>query len=449
MKVLLVGNGAREHVMGEALAKTAEVYCVMGANNPGLVALAAGHATGKTTNPEFVLKKAKEWGVDYCVVGPEAPLGEGVTDVLEENGILCASPSKAAAQIELDKSFCRELMEKHACRGRAVYKVFDNGDDAAEFIEVYDKPVAVKPLGLTGGKGVKVVADVPGQLKTLEAAKKYAKKVIEDGIGGGARVIIEEKLEGEEFTIQAFVDGEYVVPTPAVQDHKFAYDGDKGPFTGGMGSYSNAGMLLPFMKQEDYDQAVDVLRDVVAALKAENTPYKGVMYGQFMLTGEGPKVVEINARFGDPEAMNVLPVLKTPYCEVCEAINEGELVSIPLEFEPKATVCKYIVPKGYPQKPESGKKVRITGKPKSRMYYASVDKKKDGIHMSSSRALAFVGIGDTIEEAEAVAAKDLSLVKGRVQYRKDIGTPELIQKRIRHMNELREAVRVINRPITK
>ena len=437
MKVLLVGNGAREHVMGEALAKTVDVYCVMGAKNPGLAAIAKESVIGKITDPEFVLRKAKEWGVDYCVVGPEAPLGEGVTDVLEGEGILCASPSRAASQIELDKSFCRELMDKHECGGRVVYKVFDNAKDAAEFIDVYGKPVVIKPLGLTGGKGVKIMADQPGQLKSAAAAKKYAKQVIEDSIGGHGRVVVEEKLEGEEFTIQAFVDGEYVAPTPAVQDHKFAYDGDKGPFTGGMGSYSNAGKLLPFMRPEDYDEAVEILRDIVSALAQEGIKYKGVMYGQFMLTVDGPKVVEINARFGDPEAMNTFTVLKTPYSDVCEAINEGELENLPIEFEEKATVCKYVVPKGYPTKPEKGKKVKVEGKPKSRMYYASVDSKRDGLHMSGSRALAFVAIGDTIEEAEAVAAQDLSLVKGRVQYRTDIGTPELIEKRIRHMDELR------------
>ena len=439
MKVLLVGNGAREHAMGEALAKSAELYCAMGANNPGLSSLSERHATGKITDPDFVLEKAKGWEVDYCVVGPEAVLAAGVTDALEADGIPCASPSRDAAQIELDKAYCRELMERHKCRGRTVYRVFGNGDAAAEFIRVYGRPVAVKPIGITGGKGVKVVADLPGQLKDLEAAKEYAKKIIGEGIGGETRVIVEEKLEGEEFTIQAFVDGEYVAPTPAVQDHKFAHDGDTGSFTGGMGSYSNSGKLLPFMREEDYETAVGVLQDIVAALKAENRPYKGVMYGQFMLTAQGPKVVEINARFGDPEAMNTLPVMKTPYAMVCEAINEGELANIPLEFEPKATVCKYVVPKGYPGRPVKGKKVELSGKPKSRLYYASVDRKKDGLHMSTSRALAFVGVGDTIEEAEKLAAADLALVKGPVQYRKDIGTAQLIEKRIRHMDKIREA----------
>ncbi|MFC2174527.1 phosphoribosylamine--glycine ligase [archaeon] len=436
MKVLLVGNSAREHAMGEALARDAELYCVMTAKNPGLMDLSAGRAIGDILDPEYVLKWAKKWGVDFCVVGPEAPLGAGVTDVLEENGIPCASPSKAAAQIELDKSFCRELMEKYECSGRIVYKVFDNAADASEFIDVFGKPVAIKPLGLTGGKGVKIVADVPGQLKDLDAAKKYAKKVLKDGIGG-AKVIVEEKLEGEEFTIQAFVDGSYVAPTPAVQDHKFANDGDKGSFTGGMGSYSNIGNLLPFMQPEDYDTAVGIMREVVGALKREGHPYKGVMYGQFMLTPEGPKVVEINARFGDPEAMNTLGVLKTSYREICEAINEGELANLPIEFAETATVCKYIVPKGYPGRPVKGKRVRIEGKPKSKVYYASVDKKKNGLFMSSSRALAFVGTGGTIEEAEKMARHDLALVKGPVHYRKDIGTQKLIEKRITHMDELR------------
>ena len=440
MKVLLVGNGAREHAMGEALAADVELYSLMKAKNPGLVGLSKGHAIGNILDAELVLKKAKEWGVDYCVIGPEAPLGAGVSDLLESEGIQCASPSKAAARIELDKSYCRELMKKHNCRGQVAYEKFGDGDKAAEFIDVYGKPVAIKPLGLTGGKGVKVMADLPGQLRDADAAKKYAKEVIESGIGGANEVLIEEKLAGEEFTLQAFVDGEAVVGMPAVQDHKFAYDGDRGPFTGGMGSYSAPGKLLPFMSEGDYSAGMGILEDIVGALRNEGTPYKGVMYGQFMLTADGPKVVEINARFGDPEAMNVLPLLKTSYSEICEAMNEGELGSMDIVFEPKATVCKYVVPKGYPTKPEKGKLIEVGGQPKGRMYYASVDEKSDGLHMSSSRALAFVGLGDTIESAEKIASTDLSLVSGPIHYRKDIGTPKLVDARIRHMAEIRNKV---------
>lgn len=439
MKILLVGNGAREHAMGEALAKSGELYVVMNARNPGLIKLSTGHATGDIMDGDLILKKAKGWGVDLCVVGPEAPLGEGVADILNENGVPCASPSRAAAQIELDKKFARDLMQRYDCRGRAMHKVFNDSAEAAEFMDAYGKPVVIKPIGLTGGKGVKIVADLPGQLKDLGAAKKYAKEVIDKSIGGCSEVIIEEKLVGEEFTLQAFVDGSFVAPMPAVQDHKFAYDGDKGPFTGGMGSYSAAGPLLPFMEKQDYDAAVDVMCDIVTALNKDGSPYKGVMYGQFMLTTEGPKVVEINARFGDPEAMNVLPILKTDYVEICEAINEGELESLPIEFEPKATVCKYIVPKGYPDKPEKGKKISIEGKPQSRLYYASIDEKKGELHMSASRALAFVGIGETIDEAEKRASHDIKSVKGAVHYRKDIGTAKLVQQRVDHMRELRKA----------
>ena len=222
MRALLIGNGAREHAMGEALSKDAEVYSVMKARNPGLIKLSRQHAVGDILDPGFILEKAKGWGVDYCVVGPEAPLGAGVSDLLEKNGIPCASPSKAAARIELDKSYCRELMKKHGCRGQVAYEKFDDAEKAAEFIDVYAKPVVVKPLGLTGGKGVKVMANLPGQLKDADAAKEYAKKVIGSGIGGANEVLIEEKLVGEEFTLQAFVDGEFVAGMPAVQDHKFA-----------------------------------------------------------------------------------------------------------------------------------------------------------------------------------------------------------------------------------
>jgi len=172
MKVLLVGNGAREHAMGEALAKDVKLYVAMKAKNPGLVGLAKQYAIGDILDAPLILEKARGWGVDYCVIGPEAPLGAGLSDLLEKEGIPCASPSKAAAQVELDKSYCRELMKKHNCRGRVAFEKFDDAKNAAEFIDVYGKPVVVKTLGLNGGKGVKMMADLPGQVRDASAAKE-------------------------------------------------------------------------------------------------------------------------------------------------------------------------------------------------------------------------------------------------------------------------------------
>ena len=296
---------------------------------------------------------------------------------------------------------------------------------ACAYIDEYDGDLAVKPAGLTGGKGVKVIGDQV----TAEEAKAYLRDADYD------RVVLEERLVGEEFTVQAFVANGEFRATPAVQDHKRAYEGDEGPNTGGMGSYSDTGSSLPFMRPGDYEAALDVLDAVVDALP----DYKGVLYGQFMLTAEGPKVVEFNARFGDPEAMNTLPVLDTPFIDVLTAARDDE--SLPaLEFSGEATVCKYAVPDGYPVDPDSGARIAVDegSVGDALLYYASVDEREDGLYTTTSRSFAVVGLGDSIATAEAEADAALSAAGDRVRIRHDIGTPELLEKRVEHMDELRE-----------
>ena len=246
---------------------------------------------------------------------------------------------------------------------------------------------------------------------------------------------IEERLGGEAFTVQAFVaDGE-VRPTPAVQDHKRAYEGDEGPNTGGMGSYSDAAFHLPFMTEADYDDAVDILEATVDALD----DYTGVLYGQFMLTAEGVRVVEFNARFGDPEAMNTLPVMATPLLDVLTAARDGDPLP-ELAFDARATVCKYAVPAGYPTAPEAG--ARVTVDPDSvgdaLLFYASVDEREDGLYTTTSRSFAVVGIGDTIEAAERQASDALAAVGDGLRIREDVGTPSLVESRIEHVRSLRD-----------
>jgi phosphoribosylamine--glycine ligase len=246
--------------------------------------------------------------------------------------------------------------------------------------------------------------------------------------------VIEERLVGEEFTVQAFVANGAIRPTPAVQDHKRAYEGDEGPNTGGMGSYSDAGTTLPFMTQTEYDAAVDIMGQTVDALPE----YRGVLYGQFMLTADGPKVVEFNARFGDPEAMNTLPVLESDLLDVLVAARDGDTLP-ELEFAPTATVCKYAVPEGYPTNPQAGAKVTLdeTTVGDALLYYASVDEREDGIYTTSSRSFAVVGRGATIEAAERQAAAALENVEDGFHIRHDIGTAALVRKRIDHMDEIR------------
>jgi phosphoribosylamine--glycine ligase len=330
----------------------------------------------------------------------------------------------------------RDLFDIHKIGGSIVYKVFDNLKDTGDFIDEFGQDVVVKPVGLTGGKGVKIVGE---HLEDGEAAKKYVKEIIDNKISGYAQVVIEERLIGEEFTIQAFVDGDNVVPMPAAQDHPHAYEGDQGPITGGMGSYSDKNGLLPFLDKKNYDESVKIMQDTVKAVKKEVGPYKGILYGQFMLCKDGPKLVEYNARFGDPEAMNVLPLLKTDFIEICKGIVDGNLKKA--EFEKKATVCKYIVPKGYPETAKAGQILNVNeskiNEKGALVYYAAVNQKDDKIFTSASRALGLVGIGDSIAEAEQICESVTRFVKGDIYHRRDVGTAELIQKRIDHMEKIR------------
>ena len=434
MKVLVVGTGAREHAIADALKDDVELYCYMSKVNPGISKIAE-FKQGDEGEIEKVAKYAVDNNIDIAFIGPEAPLGKGIVDELEKNGISCVGPSQSAARIETDKSFMRKLFEDYNIEGSLVYKVFDNYGDVSVFLDDFDKNVVVKPVGLTGGKGVKIVGD---HLKDNNEAKEYSKEVIDNAMGGFTQVIIEERLIGEEFTIQAFCDGKHLAPMPAAQDHPHAFEGDVGAITGGMGSYSDKGGLLPFLSKKDYDAAVKIMEKTLEAIAKEAEPYKGILYGQFMLTADGPKLIEYNARFGDPEAMNVLPLLKTPLASVCQAIVDGNLDKV--EFNDKASVCKYIVPDGYPETSHAGEVIEVDetaiSKLGAKVFYATVGLEDDEIHLSGSRALGIVASGDSIEEAEKIAEKACACIKGSVYHRSDVGTTELVNKRVEHMKEI-------------
>ena len=434
MKILVVGTGAREHAICNAV-KDAELYSIMSNKNPGISRISKFQISSEK-DIKGVKKFALKNKIDIAIIGPEAPLEMGIVDELQKSGIGCVGPTMAAARIETDKAFMRDLFETHNIDGSIVYKVFDNIKDTSDFIDEFGQDVVVKPVGLTGGKGVKIVGE---HLEDGEAAKKYVREIIENKISGYSQVVIEEKLIGEEFTVQAFVDGDKIVPMPAAQDHPHAYEGDQGPITGGMGSYSDKDGLLPFLDKKSYDQSVKIMQNTVKAVKNEVGPYKGILYGQFMLCKEGPKIVEYNARFGDPEAMNVLPLLETDFVDLCSGIVDGNLKRA--NFESKATVCKYIVPKGYP---ESGQADQILDVNESKIneesglvYYAAVNQKDNKIYTSASRALGLVGIGDSIAVAEEICENVTKYVKGEVYHRRDVGTADLIQKRIKHMETIR------------
>jgi phosphoribosylamine--glycine ligase len=438
--ILLVGNGAREHALAEAILRsdqTPRLFSFMKANNPGIAALSEKIKLGGYADLEAITGFAAENKIEFAVIGPEDPLNNGVVDALSKTGIPSVGPTKSLARLETSKSFTRSLVNKYNIPGNPQFKVFKSMDGVEAFLNELEG-IVLKPDGLTGGKGVLVQGD---HFATKDEALKLCQQILKES----SSVIVEEKFDGEEFSLQCLCDGKTVVATPLVQDHKRRFDGDKGPNTGGMGSYSLPDHSLPFLKPQDLQDGLEITRQVAAALlKETGSPYKGVMYGGFIATKGGAKLLEYNARFGDPEAMNILPLLKTDFVEICRHIIAGTLDKLKIEFEHKATVCKYVVPKGYglpadhPDAASSHAKIEVGNVGKARLYYSSVDKKEDGLYLSASRAIGIVGIADTLDEARKIAEEGVKAVKGPVAYREDIGTDGLIQKRIDHMKKIRK-----------
>ncbi len=422
MKVLVVGGGGREHAIACALSRSEEVVLlsVMPKHNPGIASLSSDVLIEKETNIPAVVDFAVSRGADYAVIGPEAPLEAGIVDRLEKRGIPCIGPILKAAMLETDKAFCREMMHRHGIAGCPHYRTFYHADDAIRFIRNYDGDLAIKPIGLTGGKGVRIM----GEHLDREGAVSYVRSL-------EGRVVLEERLIGEEFTLQAFVDGKHIVPM-LIQTY-VPLRGSR-PITGGMSSTRCA--RLPSSRRR-MTKAFGIMKEVVKVMGESGTPYRGVLYGQFMNTARGPMVIEFNARFGDPEAMNVLSLLESDLSSIITRMISGSLSEKEVKFARKATVCKYIVPEGYPDAPRTGEPVVLGDTPDTLLYYANVEESEGTLYTQSSRTLAFVGIGDTLDAAEHSAESAARSVKGRVRYRRDIGTAALLQKRISHMKELR------------
>ncbi len=439
--ILLVGSGAREHAIARALARSPQnpaIACFASNNNPGIQELAEHFEAGNINDPAAAVTFAKQFGADLAIIGPEAPLESGVADALWSAGIPTIGPRKAHAQIETSKGFTRDLLTKYNIPACPVYRRFESLDGVAEFLSELGDNYVVKFDGLMGGKGVKVSGD---HLYSHEEALNYCRELV----SRGGSFVVEEKLIGEEFSLMSFCDGEHLAHMPPVQDHKRAYEGDKGPNTGGMGSYSDADHSLPFLTDEDIAQAQQFNEATARALKEEFSEgscrgegYKGILYGGFIATAEDVKLIEYNARFGDPEAMNVLPLLESDFVEVCLGIVDGSLHRKDISFGKCATVCKYAVPGGYPDSPVKGKPIDVSAVTDAdQLYYASVDIKNGKLIEAGSRTAATVGIADTLDEAEAKAEAEISRVSGPLFHRADIGTEDLIQKRVKHMNTIR------------
>ena len=434
LKILVIGSGAREHAIVRTLSrspKKKEIYCLATNLNPGISEVCTDLIVCDINDPIFVKNFAQDHKFDFAIIGPENPLANGIADILSDIKIGTIGPKKELAQIETSKSFTRNLLAEYKIPGSPKFKMFKTMDGVEAFLMSLGENYVVKYDGLAGGKGVKVAGD---HLHSHEEAKTYCKELI----ANGGNFVIEKKLIGQEFSLMSFCDGTSLSHMPAVQDHKRAYEGDTGPNTGGMGTYSDSDHSLPFLENSHIRSAQRINEKTATALKNKfREGYKGILYGGFIATADGVQLIEYNARFGDPEAMNVLSILETDLIEICEAIIKEELDKINISFSNLATVCKYAVPDGYPDDPVKNKQIDISSvKDQDKLFHASVELKGSALFEAGSRTVAVVGTGETIWEAEEIAEKEISNVKGPLFHRKDIGTTELIQKKINHMSSL-------------
>jgi len=435
-KILLIGSGAREHAIAKALNKSKakiELFCMASSFNPGIAEICSEIIVEDFNNIDNVIRYSKEKSISLSIIGPENPLEIGLADSLWNEKIKVVGPKKDLAKIETSKSFARNLLRKHRIPGCPKYKTFNSLFGVESFLKEVGDHFVIKFDGLAGGKGVKVSGE---HLSDHADALDYCKQIID----AKGLFIVEEKFLGEEFSLMSFCDGKTLQHMPAIQDHKRAYEGDTGPNTGGMGTYTDHDHSLPFLKTSDIQQAQNINISVSEALKKEfGEGYKGILYGGFMATSEGVKVIEYNARFGDPEAMNVLSILETDFFEICNAISSGLLNKLDITFQKKATVCKYAVPEGYPDNPVKGKPIYINSSAENLggFFHASIDLRNNELIQLGSRTIAAVGVANTISEAEKIAEKKINCVKGPLFHRSDIGTNEIIQKRIKHMDDIR------------
>jgi len=433
-RILLVGSGAREHSLAKAICRSPQqpdLLVFASSYNPGIAELAHTQEVGKITDPVAVSDWAVKQGATLAVVGPEAPLETGVADALWEKGIPVVGPKQALAQLETSKAFTRDLLKNHAVGGCPAYQNFDSMNGVADFLSELGEFYVIKANGLMGGKGVKVAGD---HLHSHEEAIAFCQELID----GGGEFVIEEKMIGVEFSLISLCGGKTLLHFPAVQDHKRAFEGDEGPNTGGMGSYSDKTHSLPFLTEKDIADARELNQRVAAALWKEiGEPYKGVLYGGFMATSKGVMIVEYNARFGDPEVLNLMTLLESDFVQLLDAVIDDTLDGIEVGCAAKASVCKYAVPEGYPEQPLKGFEFNMDAVSGVELYLGSVDLVGGKLVGTGSRTVAVVATADSIVEAEAKAEAEIQKIEGPLFHRKDIGTEALVAKRLEMIKALR------------
>ncbi|TWT83148.1 Phosphoribosylamine--glycine ligase [Planctomycetes bacterium CA13] len=431
MKVLIVGSGGREHALAWKISQSPRVETVFVAPGNAGTAVDAVNVPIEVTDIEGLVKFAKDELIDITVVGPEVPLVLGLVDAMQEEGLKVFGPSKAAAELEGSKVFCKNLL--HAANvPTADYRAFRSADDASRYIkDRYSEPndpvnVVIKADGLAAGKGV-IVCDTRSE--ALEAIDRIAHQ--REFGEAGKELIIEERLFGQEASVLAITDGETIMTLPAAQDHKPAHDGDTGPNTGGMGAYCPTPIVDEAMMEKVES---DVLVPVVHAMKRARRPFKGVLYAGMMLTSAGPKVLEFNVRFGDPECQPLLMRLKTDLIDVIEATIDGRLGELgPLEWDERPSICVVMASEGYPGDYEKGRTIRGLDRaaelPDVKVFHAGTAIDDGRIYNTGGRVLGVTAIGNSISNAKLQAYTAVKEIRWEGAWcRKDISDKALAYK---------------------
>lgn len=437
MIIGLVGSGGREHALAKALIKPAGGrLCVYASGpNPGIRELTSDIKTGDLADPRTIARHFVERQADLVVIGPEAPLMTGLVDVLRGDDVPVIGPTQSQARLEGDKSFMRDLLRRRVGWGSPGWQLVENLQDARAFIREMGE-VAVKPVGLTGGKGVQVMGvHLKDETEALAAAGEWIQK---DG-----RVLLEERLVGEEFSRMVFVADGRVAPMPVAQDFKYAYDGDTGGMTGGMGAYTYASGSMPWLTDADLAEADRLITEVVAALEAETgVPYRGFLYGQFMSTRHGLRVIEFNTRLGDPEAINMMALFTGDLPAALANLANGRIDPQAWPFAGQASVVKYLVPQAYPEAQKTPyvfdlDRAAIEGAGFD-LICSSVKLEAGRWHTLGSRTLALAGLGDDPGGVAARMEDMLARVEpAGLRHRRDVGDARILQVKTERMAALK------------
>jgi phosphoribosylamine--glycine ligase len=417
MKILIVGGGGREHALAWKLSSSPLVEKIYAApGNTGIsklgecVEIASEDLSG-------LANFAEKNSIDLTVVGPELPLTLGIVDAFEKRNLRIFGPTRKAAMIEGSKVFAKEFMKKYHIP-TASFRIFERSDEAIDFVKSSDTPMVIKADGLAAGKGVLIIGDVNSGISAIQ--KIMVDKIFKDA---GNKVVIEDFLEGEEATILAFTDGKTVLPMPSSQDHKKIYDGDRGPNTGGMGAYAPAPIVDDKMIKLIYDE---ILEPTIVGLEREGSIFKGVLYAGLMLTDRGPRVMEFNCRFGDPEAQVILPLLESDLAEIFMSIIEGDLSLEEVKWTQDFAVCVILASAGYPGKYERGKQIFGLDKTENTkdilIFHAGTKQERGRLLTNGGRVLGITAVDQNVQKAIHKAYATVEKIRfDGIQFRRDIG----------------------------